>query len=178
MIQPSTATQVDARRRGLEILEGGAMPDVNGPVGVRHLLDADYSRWRDLWDGYLSFYRAQVTDEVTDQTFKRLRDGERGMVGLLAVDTDDSPVGLAHLVFHPATWSASDYCYLEDLYVDPSRRGGPAAGMLFDAVYAEARDRGTKRVYWNTQQFNGAARSLYDTVGRLTSFVVYEHVID
>jgi GNAT superfamily N-acetyltransferase len=154
------------------------MPDVNGTVGVRHLLGADYSRWRELWSGYLSFYRARVSDEVTDVTFRRLREGERGMLGLVAVDADDGPVGLAHLVFHPATWSESDYCYLEDLYVEPSHRGGSAAGMLFDEVYAEARARGAKRVYWHTQQFNGAARSLYDTVGQLTSFVVYEHLAD
>ena len=154
------------------------MPDVNGPVGVRRLLGADYTRWRELWSGYLSFYRAQVSDEVTDLTFKRLCEGERGMLGLVAVDADDGPVGLAHLVLHPATWSESDYCYLEDLYIDRSHRGGSAAGILFDAVYAEARARGATRVYWNTQQFNGAARSLYDTVGQLTSFVVYEHLID
>jgi hypothetical protein len=42
-------------------------------------------------------------------------------------------------------------------------------------VYAVARDRGADRVYWQTQQYNGAARSLYDSVGRLTSFIVYEH---
>jgi GNAT superfamily N-acetyltransferase len=154
------------------------MPDVNGPVGVRHLLDADFSRWRVLWRGYLAFYRADVSDEVTDLTFKRLCDGELGMVGLVAVGADDSPVGLAHLVFHPATWSAADYCYLEDLYVEPSHRGGPAAVMLFQAIYNQARERGTRRVYWHTQQFNGAARSLYDTVGRLTSLVLYEHLID
>jgi GNAT superfamily N-acetyltransferase len=159
-------------------LKGGAMPDVKGPVGVRRLRDADSSRWRALWSSYQSFYRADVPDDVTDLTFKRLRDGEHGFLGLVAVDADDRPVGLAHLIFHPATWSASDYCYLEDLYVDPAHRGGSVAGRLFEAVYSEARARGVQRVYWHTQQFNGAARSLYDTVGRLTSFVVYEHVLD
>ena len=52
------------------------------------------------------------------------------------------------------------------------------ARALFDAVYATARERGVERVYWHTQQYNGAARSLYDQVGRPTSFVVYEHDLD
>jgi GNAT superfamily N-acetyltransferase len=147
-------------------------------VTVRPLRDDDFGRWRALWDGYLSFYRADVPDEVTELTFRRLCNREDGMLGLVAVDADDQPIGLAHLVFHPATWSASGYCYLEDLYVDRSRRGGQVAQAIFSAVYAHARDRQVKRVYWNTQQFNGPARSLYDTVGRLTSFVVYEHVED
>jgi len=97
-------------------------------------------------------------------------------VGLVAVDADDHPLGLAHLVFHPSTWSESGYGYLEDLYVDPLHRGGQVARTLVRAVYAEAHERGVQRVYWHTQQFNGAARSLYDTVGELTSFVVYEHL--
>jgi GNAT superfamily N-acetyltransferase len=151
---------------------------VNDPGRVRHLQNHDFDRWRALWGSYLSFYRADVPDQVTDLTFQRLCDGEHGMVGLVAVDADDQPIGLAHLVFHGATWSESGYCYLEDLYVDPSHRGGHVARALFDATYAQARERGVQRVYWHTQQYNGAARSLYDTVGHLTSFVVYEHDID
>jgi GNAT superfamily N-acetyltransferase len=151
---------------------------VSEPGRVRRLEDDDAVGWRVLWDGYTSFYRSEIPDHVTDLTFARLRDGEDGMVGLVAVDGDDAPVGLAHLVFHAATWSESGYCYLEDLYVDPAHRGGRVARSLFDAVFAEARQRGVERVYWHTQEFNGAARSLYDTVGRLTSFVVYEHLVE
>jgi GNAT superfamily N-acetyltransferase len=125
--------------------------------------------------GYLSFYRADVTDEVTRVSFERLCSGERGMLGLVAVDGENRPVGLAHLVFHPATWSAGDYCYLEDLYVDPAWRGGGVARDLLGAVYATARARGVEHVYWHTQQYDAAARSLYDQVGQPTSFVVYEH---
>jgi GNAT superfamily N-acetyltransferase len=55
-----------------------------------------------------------------------------------------------------------------------SGRGAGVARALFDAIYEHATGRGTRRVYWHTQQFNGAARSLYDTVGRLTSMVEYE----
>jgi GNAT superfamily N-acetyltransferase len=160
-------------------------------VTVRRLRSEDKSRWRELWDGYLSFYRAEVSDEVTDSSFERLcerdgngdrdgnadrdLDGDGAMVGLVAVDSDDRLIGLAHLIFHPATWTATTFCYLEDLYVDRSLRGSGASLALFDAVYAHARQAGAERVYWHTQQFNGPARSLYDTVGSLTSFVVYRH---
>jgi GNAT superfamily N-acetyltransferase len=49
------------------------------------------------------------------------------------------------------------------------------AKQLLTAVYELAAARGAGRVYWHTQQFNGAARSLYDTVAELQSWVVYEH---
>jgi GNAT superfamily N-acetyltransferase len=154
------------------------MTDSDQPVRVRRLRDGDRGRWQALWSGYLSFYRAHLTEAVTETTFVRLRDGEQGLLGLVAVDGDDTPIGLAHLVFHPSTWSGAGYCYLEDLYVDPARRGSPIARTLIEAVYAQARERGADRVYWHTQQYNGAARSLYDTVAHPTSFVVYEHPLD
>jgi GNAT superfamily N-acetyltransferase len=150
---------------------------VGEPVRVRRLENRDAERWRVLWDGYLAFYRADVPAHVTELTFQRLCEGNADMVGLVGVDAHDAPVGLAHLVFHSTTWSESAYCYLEDVYVDPEHRGGRVARALFEAVYAHAAERNARRVYWHTQQFNGAARSLYDTVGELTSFVVYEHVI-
>jgi GNAT superfamily N-acetyltransferase len=143
-------------------------------VTVRRLEDRDRKRWLELWAGYLHFYRAELSDEVTELTFVRLRDGADGLLGLVATDGDGRLVGFAHLVFHPSTWSSTGYCYLEDLYVDRSARGGGVSRALFEATYAEARARGADKTYWHTQQFNGAARSLYDKVGHLTSYVVYE----
>jgi GNAT superfamily N-acetyltransferase len=111
---------------------------------------------------------------VTAATFERLCTAADGMSALVAVDADGRLQGFAHAVVHPSTWSLTGYCYLEDLFVAHGARGGEAARRLIDATAAAARQRGVERLYWHTQQFNGAARSLYDTVGRLTSMVVYE----
>jgi GNAT superfamily N-acetyltransferase len=153
------------------------MSDENAPVAVRRLREADHEPWLGLWHGYLHFYRERLDDEVTRHSFRRLCDGERSMIGLVA-ERDDALVGFAHLVFHPSSWSTSDYCYLEDLYVAPAARGSRTGEALFDAVYAIARERGSQHVYWHTQQYNGRARSLYDQVGHATSFVVYEYDLD
>ncbi len=96
------------------------------------------------------------------------------MLGLVAENEAGVIVGLAHVVIHPSTWSATSYCYLEDLFVSREGRGTDTARKLIAAVYEVAREAGSTRVYWHTQQFNGAARSLYDTVANNTSHVVYE----
>lgn len=153
------------------------MADASNPVEVRRICAEDFEAWSTLWDGYLSFYREALTDELTRLAFTRLCGGELGMHGLVA-EVDGRLAGLAHLVFHATTWSRALDCYLEDLYVAPQHRGGPTARALIDATYAEARARGCDRVYWQTQQFNGAARSFYDRVGHLTSVVTYEHLIE
>jgi GNAT superfamily N-acetyltransferase len=150
---------------------------MNAELAVRRLRETDREGWQPLWDQYLHFYRAEVPADVSDGTFARLIDADSGLVGLVAVGSDDRPLGIAHLVFHASTWARTPFCYLEDLFFDPSARGSGAASRLVEATYETARDRGAGRVYWLTQEFNGPARSLYDTVARLTSFVVYERYL-
>jgi GNAT superfamily N-acetyltransferase len=144
-------------------------------ITVRRLRATDRDGWERLWQQYLRFYRADLPASTSDTTFARLCEGDDGLIGLLAVDAAGGALGLAHLIFHPSTWAESPYCYLEDLFVDRAGRGTGVAMRLFESLYETAREHGATRVYWLTQEYNGAARSLYDTVGRLTSFVVYEH---
>jgi GNAT superfamily N-acetyltransferase len=140
---------------------------------VRPLEPRDFDAWLPLWDGYNSFYRNEVTAEVTENTFRRLHEGADGFFGLVA-EHDGGLVGLAHAIFHPSTWTTRTYCYLEDLFVARTHRGSGAARALIEALYAEADRRGADSVYWHTQSYNAPARSLYDQVAKSTSFVVYE----
>ena len=140
---------------------------------VRPLQARDFDAWHLLWDGYNSFYRHEVTAEVTENTFRRLHEGADGFFGLVA-EHEGGLVGLAHANFHPSTWTTRTYCYLEDLFVAGPHRGSGAARALIEALYAEADRRGADSVYWHTQSYNAPARSLYDQVAKSTSYVVYE----
>ena len=155
--------------------EPGSQDDVRQDITVRRLRASDREVWQRLWRQYLRFYRADLPASTSDSTFARLCEDDSGLVGLLAVDAGGNGLGIAHLIFHPCTWAEGPYCYLEDLFVVRASRGAGVADRLFEVLYETAREHGATRVYWLTQQYNGAARSLYDTVGQLTSFVVYEH---
>jgi GNAT superfamily N-acetyltransferase len=144
------------------------------PVSVRPLERDDHSPWLELFAAYNRFYRSELPAATVARTFERLCDSSDGFAGLLALDADGTPAGLAHLIFHPSTWAVGPYCYLEDLFVKRAARGVGMAQALFRAVYAAADERGAERVYWHTQEYNAPARSLYDQVGHRTSFVVYE----
>ena len=141
---------------------------------IRTLRNDDWDGWAPLWAGYLDFYRAQLDDLTTQGTFGRLCAGDEGMFGLLALDDTGRAIGMANCVVHATTWSRQPKCYLEDLYVDPRARGEDVGRALLQAVKAAGTERGADTLYWHTQQYNGRARSLYDQVGRPTSFVVYE----
>jgi len=151
------------------------MSSQSAEITVRRLESSDRESWQPLWDAYVRFYRGKLPAQVSDVTFARLIDADSDLVGLVALGADSGLLGLAHLVFHASTWAQAPSCYLEDLFVAPASRGSGVAKRLIEATYEKARERGAGRVYWMTQGFNGPARSLYDTVAGLTSFVVYEH---
>ncbi len=136
----------------------------------------DEAAWRTLWAAYNRFYRANVPADVTTALWQKLLTPGADITGLLA-EWEGAIVGLAHVLFHPSTWSHAPSCYLEDLFVATSARGTGAARALIDAAGETARDRGADRLYWHTQEFNGPARSLYDTVAERTSFIVYRKSI-
>jgi GNAT superfamily N-acetyltransferase len=141
---------------------------------VRPLEARDRAAWMRLFRGYIDFYQATVADDVIETTWERLTRGEPGFhVGLVAVDAADEPLGLAHALFHRSTWSATWYCYLEDLFVDPQQRLKGIGRALIEAVYREADARGCTRTYWVTQEFNATARTLYDRVATKSPFVQY-----
>ena len=141
---------------------------------VRRLEARDKSQWLALFKGYIAFYKAEVTEDVIETTWRRMLAGEDDFhIGLVAVDAGDAPIGLAHLLFHRSTWSAGWYCYLEDLFVDATRRRQGAGRALIEAVYREADARGASRTYWMTERGNDTARSLYDSLATLSPFVQY-----
>jgi GNAT superfamily N-acetyltransferase len=142
-------------------------------IEIRDLRADDRAAWDELWRGYLRFYRAEIPSAVTEQTFRRMTEQRDGCFGL-AADADGELAGFAHCVAHASTWSLGPTCYLEDLFVGPAHRGTGAARALIVAAGDRARAAGGETLYWHTQAFNGPARSLYDTVAHMSSYVHYE----
>ncbi len=139
---------------------------------IRFAEAKDEMRWRELWAGYVKFYRAEVAEDVTANTWKRILDPASNIDALVA-ERDGLVIGICNYVFHDHTWSNQQICYLQDLFVDPNARGSGAAKKLILACEDKAREKGAFRIYWQTQEYNAAARSLYDTIVPRSSFIVY-----
>ena len=143
-------------------------------VRVRRIEARDKQAWLPLFKGYIAFYKATVPYEVIELTWQRLMEGASDFnIGLVAVDEADVPLGLAHVLFHRSTWSPTQYCYLEDLFVRPDLRAKGIGRGLIEAVYREADARKCTRTYWATQEFNYRARGLYDQMATKSVFVQY-----
>jgi GNAT superfamily N-acetyltransferase len=141
-------------------------------VLIRAARSTDEFAWRSLWAGYIKFYRGKVPDEVTASTWKRILDPVSSVHALVA-ERGGHVIGLCNYLFHDSTWDTRPICYLQDLFVDPDARGGGAAKQLILACEEDAKARGAFRLYWQTQEYNAPARSLYDTITPRSSFIVY-----
>jgi len=139
---------------------------------IRAIEEKDKSQWLKLWAGYLEFYKSTISPEQTELTWKRLIDNELKMFGFVA-ENEDGVIGFTHCLFRPSTWTETDYCYLEDLFVDPNIRGKGVGRALMEKVVEFAKEKKSKRVYWTTQEFNKTARILYDSITPVSEFVQY-----
>jgi GNAT superfamily N-acetyltransferase len=138
---------------------------------IRDPSPRDEARWRQLWAGYLAFYEADVSEEVTNRTWQRILDPASPLFARLAEEAA-TVVGFSISVLHLGTWTVDPICYLEDLFVDPrGRRMGTGRRLVQDLIDL-ARERGWSRLYWHTRASN-PARRLYDQFVEADGFIRY-----
>lgn len=143
---------------------------------IRPVVAADFDVWLPLWKGYQEFYRVNIDDAITRNTWARLLDPAEPMHAALAY-SGGRAIGMVHWIFHRSTWTAGDYCYLQDLYVDADVRGTGAGCALIEHVYAEAAAANASRVYWLTHETNASAMQLYDRIADRSGFIQYRKVM-
>ncbi|MGL4437672.1 MAG: GNAT family N-acetyltransferase [Bosea sp. (in: a-proteobacteria)] len=144
-------------------------------IEIRPLSGLEFAAWSPLWQAYLTFYQSTISDDVTKTSFSRLT-GDNPAMGACLAWQGQKAVGMVNWIMHPSTWTAGDYCYLQDLFVSPDVRGGGIGRQLIDAVYDIARERSASRVYWLTHETNTDAMKLYDKVAARSGFVQYRKV--
>jgi GNAT superfamily N-acetyltransferase len=141
-------------------------------ITVRPLREEDRAGWQPLWDGYNLFYeRPDLPVEITETSWTRFLDPAEPMFAVVAA-MEGRIVGLVHYLYHRNTAMIEDVCYLQDLFTAPDVRGMGVGRALIEYVYEEAAKAGSRRVYWQTQEWN-PARKLYDQVATLTAFRRY-----
>jgi GNAT superfamily N-acetyltransferase len=139
---------------------------------IRALRRQDEPDWRRLWRDYNAFYQAEISDDVTDRTWQRLRDRRANMIGRIA-ETDGVVVGFSNSVLHAGTWTIEPLCYLEDLYVAPEMRGHGIGKALIEDLIRLGQAKRWNRIYWHTRGDNATARRLYDRFCAADDFVRY-----
>lgn len=144
-------------------------------VEIRPIQPSDKETWITLWQGYNTFYKRTIPDNVTEANFDRFLDPNNPINCAVAVKEGDSkPIGFANYYPHPSTASNEPNFYLHDLFVDPESRAGGTGEKLIDYVAEKAREAGAYQLYWHTQYFNYRAQGLYSKVGERSDLVLWK----
>jgi GNAT superfamily N-acetyltransferase len=144
-------------------------------ITIRPIVTSDKDRWLDLFKQYIIFYNSSLTEEQFELTWDRINSGFN-INGLIA-ESDGQIIGFAHYIFRPTTWDPNDFCYLEDLFVDPAVRGKGVGYTLIKELENIAVSKGSNRLYWTTAPDNSTARKLYDKVA-ITDRVQYKIIFN
>lgn len=140
---------------------------------IRPFAAEDRGAWDEMWAAYLAFYETALPPETTADTWARFLRPAPGHIGLIA-EGEGGPLGFAHALLHPGTWSPKPVCYLEDLFVREEARGAGAGRALIEALADKGRAEGWLRLYWQTDTGNKRARALYDKLGKPRNWVRYD----
>ena len=140
------------------------------PVVVRPAAEPDRARWAELYRGYATFYEVPAPD--LDHLWRRIT--ELGEVECFVAELDGDVVGLAHVRAFARPLEGDWGGFLDDLFVDPDRRGSGAGEALLEHLRTLARERGWGVVTWITGADNAVARRLYDRLAEPQPWVTYD----
>lgn len=113
-------------------------------------------RMADL-DEVMLIERRSFSAPWEESTFRGLM--RRPSAALLVAETDDELTG------YSVMWFAADEGELGDIAVVPERRGEGIGRKLLRESISVAASRGTRSLYLEVRESNGAARRLYEKVG-------------
>jgi GNAT superfamily N-acetyltransferase len=140
---------------------------------IRPLAASDRAAWEELFKGYADFYRVEQTQDMRDTVWGWLHDPDHSSNCLVA-ELDGAVIGFTHFRPFVSQLRAATNGFLDDLFVDPAKRGAGAAQALIDAVAAEGRKKGWGVIRWITADDNYRARGVYDRIATRTQWVTYD----
>ncbi|MGI9301985.1 MAG: GNAT family N-acetyltransferase [Gammaproteobacteria bacterium] len=129
--------------------------------------------WRVLYDGYATFYKREMTDEIANTVWAWINSPDHELEGAIAL-LERQPVGLAHYRRMPSPLRGADIGFLDDMFIAPDARGQGIAEALFAHLRTTAASRGWEIVRWITADDNYRARALYDRVAAKSNWNTYE----
>ncbi len=142
---------------------------------VKPITEVQFETLLPMIAAYQRFYEVDdVSDERNRAFFRRfIAPSNDGL--LLGAWDGDELVGYACLYWFFSSTKATESVLMNDLFVDPDRRGGGTGRALIEASLEVARDRGAGHLEWNTAPDNHTAQRLYDSTGaERSTWVNYE----
>ena len=137
---------------------------------VRSLDRKDRDQWLPLWQANCF---NQISDEVTQETWRRISNPKENVFGLGVFDAQDKLLGFLHYILHPTTGFINYACYMQDLYIDESYRRQGLAKRLVWELNDLGKQKKWARIYWFAENDNKATQNLYKNLGIKMDFSLH-----
>lgn len=112
-----------------------------------------------------TYERAPNDVTATEEQLCEVLFGENPSAEVLLAWEDEAPVGFAVFFHNFSTWLGRPGLYLEDLFVQPEKRGRGYGRALLVHLARIARDRGCGRMEWAVLDWNEPAIEFYRKLG-------------
>jgi GNAT superfamily N-acetyltransferase len=112
-----------------------------------------------------TYERAPNEVTATEEQLVDVLFGERPAAEVLLAFEGQSPVGFAVYFYNFSTWLGRPGLYLEDLFINPEKRGKGYGRALLIELAKIARDRECGRMEWAVLDWNQPAIKFYRALG-------------
>ena len=112
-----------------------------------------------------TYERAPNEVTATEEQLVDVLFGERPTAEVLLAFEGQSPVGFAVYFYNFSTWLGRAGLYLEDLFINPEKRGKGYGRALLVELAKIARDRECGRMEWAVLDWNEPAIKFYRALG-------------
>ena len=115
------------------------------------------------------FHSPEPSAESMAASVERLLEDPATEYLLAGADGREHPTGVCQLRFRHSVWTGTPDCWLEDLYVEERSRGQGLGSALVRLAFERAGARGAQRIELDTNEDNGGAIALYESLGFSTA---------
>ena len=134
-------------------------------MSIRFATEADVPAIRRFIQELAAFEKLPEEAKASELDLKSTLFGDRPYAEVLIAEEAEKPVGFALFFHNYSTWQGRPGIYLEDLYVQPSARGGGFGKALLERLAQITIERNCGRLEWSVLDWNTPAIDFYESLG-------------
>lgn len=132
---------------------------------IREARPDDVPRLLELIQALAEYEREPDAVETTEESLRTALFGDDPKVFAHVAEQDGRVIGMAIWFVTFSTWTGVHGIWLEDLFVDPSARGGGHGRALLATLAEECVKRGYRRLDWSVLDWNAPSIAFYRSLG-------------
>ncbi len=129
-------------------------------ISIRRAVKEDCPRLLELVKGLAEFEHASGEVSISPEHFEESGFGENPVWWAFVAEIDNVIYGFALYYIRFSTWKGQRM-YLEDIYIEPEKRGNGLGTLLFEELIKEAKVRKLHGISWQALEWNVKALDFY-----------------